>query len=200
MVFFSVIISYYQGVQSDEVAQRLLDSLKKQSFNDFEVLFVHDGPLLKPLKLDFEGLDFKLYTTMVRENVWGHNARDLGVKKSRGLYLLIGNADNVYYDCLGDLHSFILEEGREFYTGKVKMMGMKDNVGYDNPRNYNIFHVLEGEVKFCGIDMMQLIIKGDILRPIGWWNRCEQSDGIVAVALANKFGYKKTGVMMGEHY
>lgn len=201
MPFFSVIISYYQPVQSDEVAQRLLDSLKNQSFKDFEVIFVHDGPLTRRLGLDSDGLNFKLYTSLVRENKWGHNCRDIGIKKSTGTYLLITNADNVYYDSLQSIHDVIVKSGfKEFYTTQVKMMGMHSHISYDKPRNYNIHHVLDGTVAFCRIDLMQLIIRGDVLRKTGWWDLREQSDGIIAETLAKKFNYIKMKVMIGEHY
>jgi glycosyltransferase involved in cell wall biosynthesis len=200
MPFFSVIISYYQPSQSDYVAQRLLDSLKNQNFKDFEVIFVHDGPLTRKFNLNMEGLNFKLYNSSIRMNKWGHNCRDIGIMKSEGEYLIISNADNIYYDCFKELKDIIVKDKKELYTTRVKMMGMKPNFVYDKPRDYNKFIVLDGHVEFCRIDLMQLILKGDVLRKVGWWDMREQSDGVVAVTLDKKFGHVKTGIMIGEHY
>jgi hypothetical protein len=47
---FSIIVAYYQASNGKKDINRLLDSLRKQSFDDFEVLMVHDGKeLIKPV-------------------------------------------------------------------------------------------------------------------------------------------------------
>jgi glycosyltransferase involved in cell wall biosynthesis len=200
-MMFSIIATYYQVTQSEEVVQRFIDSLKEQSFKDFEVLVVHDGPYHYEPQFDIEGLNIRFINTPIRENVWGHNARDWGIKRSKGDYVLVTNVDNVYYNVLDILAKNIKANGCPvFVTTKVLMMGMNPNVSYDEPRDYSKSLELSGEPRFCAIDMMQLVIKGDIMRSVGWWSRHVASDGLVAETLNKKFGHTKIPVIIGEHY
>src|SRR5687768_6095821 len=84
---FSIIIPHYDGAISDELLVRGLASLASQTFDDFEVLLFHDGPLSRPLPdLTQFPLKIRLGITPQRFNDWGHSLRDFGIHHARGDY------------------------------------------------------------------------------------------------------------------
>src|SRR5689334_11598279 len=89
--FFSIIAAYYQGVSDDETLARFVSSLQQQSFQDFEVLIYHDGPIQHEVSCPNP-----VHATPERQNVWGHNLRQLGLQQARGRYVLHTNIDNLY--------------------------------------------------------------------------------------------------------
>ena len=95
---FSVIVPHYDGAISDKDLLRGLGSLERQTFRDFEVILLHDGPLSRKLpNLEKLNLNIKTIITEKRYNDWGHSLRDIGIKEAKGEYLLFFNADNILY-------------------------------------------------------------------------------------------------------
>lgn len=93
---FSVIIPYHYSVVSIEQINSLLSSLRKQTYKDFEILLIHDGPNKDSDNLQLEGVSY--IETEKRYNDWGHSLRDLGIRSAKGQYILFLNCDNVLYE------------------------------------------------------------------------------------------------------
>jgi len=217
MVLFSIIVPHYQGAISTEMITRGLESLKNQTFKDFEVLLYHDGPLL----YDEEFL-YPIKCMSTRYDDWGHSLRDRGIREAKGEYIIHFNPDNVLYsDALQELERFARND-HNIITYPIKMMGLydawehlpKSALGYsqrddanpykeDTPRDYSKSVVLEGKrIQLNYIDCMQFVMKRELwLKEGGWKNKSFASDGYQIVDFVSKYGYMNTGsIILGEHW
>ncbi len=91
-ISFSIIVPVYN--RPDEVAE-LLESLKQQTYKDFEVIIVEDGSSVLSEKVcrDYMGqLDLKYY---YKENTGPGLSRNFGMQKARGNYFIILDSDVV---------------------------------------------------------------------------------------------------------
>ena len=89
-ISFSLIIPVYN--RPDEIAE-LLESLKKQTFKDFEVIIVEDGSsvLSEKISRDYMGiLNLKYY---YKENSGPGPSRNYGMQKATGNYFIILDSD-----------------------------------------------------------------------------------------------------------
>lgn len=203
---FSILATDYQPSVSDEVLQRFIDSLKAQTYKNFEVLIFHDGELQRERKVNTEGLNVSFYNSTERGNKWGHNHRTLMMKLSKGEYILNTNTDNVYYpDALEILSKYIkVLNYKQVFIMKVRMFGMNYEFGkvwYDNPRNPNVYVTLKGHPVTGAIDMMQLVTSRKVWEELGYWYREEeQSDGYIYEDLCKKYEYVMIPKLIGEHY
>jgi glycosyltransferase involved in cell wall biosynthesis len=206
MVTFSLLVAYYQGIDADGcLLQRFVDSLKAQTYKDFEVIVCHDGQYLNDLKVDIGDLKVTFLQTSLRANLWGHNLRSLMMRRASGDYFLNTNADNVYYpDALQELHSVISQHQEKVFIGGVKMMGMRpsgDQVYYDSPRDYNYHTILKGNPSKGLIDMMQLVAHRSVWESIGYWYLLgEDSDGSLYELICQNNDYVMIKMLLGEHY
>jgi len=99
---FSIIIACHEGHDDDEMLRRTMESLRRQSLQDFEILLYHDGPRAVPFA---EALDLGRYpklshveSTEVRQGDFGHSLRDLGIARAIGDYVIQLDADCILYD------------------------------------------------------------------------------------------------------
>ncbi len=90
MYTFSIIIPVYN--RPDEVAE-LLDSLTKQTFSDFEVVIVEDGSTLSCKQVVKEYEEALTVHYFVIENSGPGPARNYGVSKCNGRYVIILDSD-----------------------------------------------------------------------------------------------------------
>lgn len=89
---FSVIVPVFN--RNDEVAD-LLESLNNQSYRDFEVIIVEDGstaPCTDAVALHRKGLDLHYYH---KSNEGRSIARNYGIERSRGKWLIFFDSDCV---------------------------------------------------------------------------------------------------------
>ena len=91
-ISFSIIVPVYN--RPDEIAE-LLESLKKQTFNDFEVIIVEDGSsvLSEKVSRNYMGpLNLKYF---YKENTGPGLSRNYGMQKAGGNYYIILDSDVV---------------------------------------------------------------------------------------------------------
>ena len=94
-MYFSICIPAYNRART---ILRTLESVKKQSFDDYEVLIVDDGSTddtketvgsyLKENSLEDKFLYF------FKENGGKHSALNLGIEKARGVFFMILDSDD----------------------------------------------------------------------------------------------------------
>jgi glycosyltransferase involved in cell wall biosynthesis len=220
MTMFSIIATDYEGAVPESTLQRFLDSLKSQSFKDFDVIILHDGKRNHLLDVNYDGLDIRFVESMFRANVWGHNLRTYGMLKAKGDFMINTNTDNVYYPDALEKLSVVVKEHPKFrvFINKVKMMGMyelKDKlwvssdkcietkkVVYDNPRDYRKSLILTGNPPVWGnIDLMSLVAHKDVWESIFYWYDLDaSSDGHIYTKICSLYPYYHTDVLLGEHY
>ncbi len=210
---FSIIIPHYQGIISHKLFCRGIESLYNQTFKDYEIICLHDGPLLDH-RLPFP---VKITPTSIRYNDFGHTLRDIGIHKSHGNYLLFFNPDNILYpDALEQIDqtarrtSIIFDEmgkcldSDSIIIFPILMRGVQIAPGrmcrFDNkPELYTIFSGVP--VKLYNIDAMQLVMKREMwLEEGGWYDKTHDGDGIMYEKFAAKYGYRTIGPVLGEHW
>lgn len=214
---FSIVIPYYHESASIKEVNSLLDSFESQSFKNFEIILIHDGPnperdsllLERSFRLSYE-------ETPTRYNDWGHSLRDIGISQSKGEYLIILNCDNKLYD-------FALEELDRLSKEPIKL---KNVPGWDSKdiliypiylrgQTSNGFHLmrdesLAGEVdmilpgypvqKNC-IDCMQLVMKRTRWDYYGGWkDKSFAADGEMYPRFVREnLGVIYSSKILGEH-
>ncbi len=84
---FSIIVPVYNV---EKYIKRCLDSIKMQTFKDYEVIIINDGSTDNSLEIikDFP------YNVITTENKGLSSARNLGVSKAKGDYLLFLDSDD----------------------------------------------------------------------------------------------------------
>ena len=91
--FISVVIPCYNdGIYLEET----LAHLKKQSFQEFEIIIVNDGST-DPLTLDvLKNVDSGIATVLHKENGRMSSARNFGVKHAKGNIIVALDADDYF--------------------------------------------------------------------------------------------------------
>jgi glycosyltransferase involved in cell wall biosynthesis len=195
MYKFTIIVTDYDQWVDRERAKRGIQSLENQTFRDFEVLIMHDGPRTRDpvsdLGLDQLSFDFDLINTEVRHNLWGHPQRNLGIQMANGEYIIHFNIDNYLepsaLEILNHYFSIGCSDGIVF--------PIRQHVGKETSilRGYPPVH--------CGIDCLQLCASTYAWRSIGGWHRYEESsDGWLYMELYAKFNIEPISEILGDNY
>lgn len=199
---FSIIMPHYQGSIDHDTFLRGVNSILNQTCKDFEIICIHDGPLLTE-----EDFPVEVVCTKKRYNDWGHSLRDWGIKKAKGEYIIHFNPDNVLHpDCLEVLSTY----SDDVLVFVVKMMGLITHVdkhgqqwrAYQPERDYSKYTVLTGNpVVYGNIDCMQLVAKRWVWHGIGGWkDKREQSDFVLYEEIGLKHPPTFISEVLGEHY
>jgi hypothetical protein len=211
---FSIILVHYQGATKHSELCRGIASLFAQTFQDFEILAYHDGPLLDP-SLPWP-IPFKC--TEACHHDWGHSLRDLGLHEAKGDYIVHFNSDNILYpNALEEIWLAINRLPRIFnsFSGQpvdsndlivfgIILRGyqriMEEAVRYPDHPEYQL--ILTGNpprVRY--IDAMQLVMRRSIwLNEGGWSDRSFCADGAMYEKFAAKYGYRSVEKILGEHF
>lgn len=206
MVKFSIVAVHYEGTTNIHDLQIFIDSLRSQTFQDFELVILHDGPMKEGFNVDFYDMQVVKHSTHVRENKWGHNLRTMGMELSSGEYILHTNSDNLYYpNALEGLNIAIETSDKKIFVTRCRMKGLeyKDRkIFYSNPRNYSKSIVIDGHpLSFGNVDLMQVAVHRDLWKKVGWWyDQSEQSDGRIYEQLGVDYSYEYVPLIIGEHY
>jgi hypothetical protein len=211
---FSVIVPHFQGTIPHEILCRGIDSLKGQTFGDFEILLYHDGPLTEPQAK----MPHPIKATERRFNDWGHSLRDIGIREASGDYIIHFNPDNILYPgALEEIDRELQRPPRIINTNTglamdtdhivvfpIIMRGMQKIYDFlvrdrDHPE---WFIILTGNPpRPSQIDAMQLVMKRTLwLAEGGWYDRSRDGDGQMYTKFALKYGYRAVGPVLGEHY
>ncbi len=213
---FSVVIPHFDGSISDEQLVRGLTALSNQTFENFEVLLFHDGPLSRPLPDPKQfPLHLRLGVTPERHNDWGHSLRDMGIRAARGDYIVHFNPDNVLYPhalaaldeasrrAVAPAPSHFHRENPDVLVYAVLMRGMRYNGRAAwRDKTSTEYMIMQGYPAQLGlIDCMQAVIKRSLWHEIGgWYDKREQSDGIIYGSLIANRGARYVPEVLGEHW
>lgn len=114
----SVIVPYHRG---KDYLRDCLDSLKEQSFRDFEVLLICDHVSSDELGIisDYKSdLDIKVYHLEEKTGVAA--ARNLGLQKASGDYIYFLDSDDYLYTDTLEVLAQAAEDGEDIIYGKKK--------------------------------------------------------------------------------
>lgn len=225
---FSIIMPHYEKAVSVEYMVRALESLRAQEYQNFEILLLHDGPKSRPFS---EEIELKRYPNLSYLEVtekhcgdWGHTLRDIGIRKSKGKYILHMNSDNVLYPFA--LEAIVKEMGKSRYAKSLKksgganmshlnsndiiifpiqMIGVQSDglrLWYESRNDPGYSTILTGYPPCLGyIDCMQLVMRRKLwLLYGGWYDRSEMADGRMYQRFVQERGCKYVPVVLGEHW
>jgi hypothetical protein len=179
--------------------QQGVQSILDQTFDDYELLIIHDGPRSKDFELDLPD-NTKLLETDKFYGIygldqfyagygWGHHSRDLGIKEASGDYILHFNIDNILFpEALQKISETIDKTKSDVVIFACKHE--KFDVNY-----------FSGLPPVMGkIDLLQCVASKRAWEAIGGWHRYDHSaDGYLFEEIIAKFGYVHIPEVLGEN-
>lgn len=201
MTRFSIIATDYEPYVPRDRMLEGLNSLANQTFKDFELIIVHDGP--KPTTSDeySAGIDnYRYLETDKHYGVygtdefyagygWGHHSRDLGMKECNGEYIINFNIDNLLYP-----------EALQKINDKLRKTNADCLVFACKHEKFDI-NYFSGIPPVMGkVDMLQCVVSRRAWQSVGWWHRYDHSsDGYIFKELVDRYGYVHIPEVLGEN-
>jgi hypothetical protein len=211
---FSIILVHYQKSTSHRELCRGVQSLFNQTYQDFEPLAYHDGPLIdtsQPTPIPLICMD-RHY------NDWGHSLRDRGIREARGDYILHFNSDNILYPNALEEIAKAIERPPRIFTSDTRQPVDGNNViifaiwarGLQRFFDHLMRDASNPEYKLLltgnpprqnYIDAMQLVMRRELwLAEGGWYDKTISGDGAMYTKFAMKYGYRSMEQILGEHF
>jgi Glycosyl transferase family 2 len=211
---FSVILVHYQGATSHRELCRGVNSLVAQTYQDFELLAYHDGPLLDmsvAMPVPFMCMD-RNYKD------WGHTMRDRGIHEAKGDYIIHFNSDNILYPNALEQISYAIDRSPRILDAQTnKVVDTNDIIifsilmrGTQRVGSYLAHSATKPEYTLlmtgnppvlAYIDAMQLVMRRELwLAEGGWYDKTHDGDGVMYQNFGVKYGYRAIDTVLGEHF
>jgi glycosyltransferase involved in cell wall biosynthesis len=192
-VKISVIAVDYEHHVSRDRMREGITSLINQTFNDFELLVVHDGKKETSYENEFDFTQFKnpvkFLNTSTRMNNWGHSSRDLGMRNASGDYYLQFNIDNILY-----------ETALEEITVGIDRYNNPDIIIFEILHREFPGRVFEGFPVVNYIDCLQLVAKAEVWEKNGYWHdKSYGGDGYMYQTMCKSHDYVHLSRLLGEN-
>jgi glycosyltransferase involved in cell wall biosynthesis len=144
---FSIIVPVYN---TSKYLRKCLDSILSQSFNDYEVIIVNDGSTDESEKIIADYLNkYSNFKYFYKKNGGLSSARNYGVSKSNGEYILFLDSDDYYeQDLLNILN-------KNVYDCDIIRFGVQDIDDNNSVIKYNDFQF----DKVSGIEAFSFLCK-----------------------------------------
>jgi hypothetical protein len=197
---FSIVATDYENhVPRDRMIEGI-ESLNNQTFKDFELLVVHDGPKNIPYSEEIskwpENTKFlnteKHYgvyeNSFGRKCGWGHHSRKLGINSASGEYIVNFNIDNLLNrDCLLELNNESERNNPDIMIFPIEYRGVEKN------------YILKGLPPITySIDLIQCVAKKTAWDSIGGFSiYSAEADGILIEKLTTKYQYSYIDKILG---
>ena len=159
----SIIIPIFN---SEEFITECLNSLIKQTFKNFEVICINDGSIDNSLTIlkEFEKKDERIHI-FSQNNTGAGIARNVGMEKSKGEYLLFLDSDDIFEDImLEELYAKIKQNDNEIVICNSQNFMVKENKKIFYRKNYLISDKILKIKSFSSKD-----IKKDFFNLFIWW-------------------------------
>jgi glycosyltransferase involved in cell wall biosynthesis len=157
---FSFIITCYKRYNN---IQCLIYSLLSQTYDNFEVILIHDGydakhdEIIKPYLNDTR---FKCIYTEQRYDDWGMTLRNKGLEFATGEWIINTNDDNYYVPVYLEELKKVIDNKPECNFVYYDCVLNHHNIINHNKKDYGL---LRPELKHSYIDMGQFTVKRDII-------------------------------------
>lgn len=176
-----------------------VQSILNQTFNDYELLIIHDGPRSKDFEIDLPShgrlLETeKFYGIYDLEKFyggygWGHHSRDLGLKVSQGEYIIHFNIDNILYP-----HAL------QTISDKIDKTGSEVIVFASKHEKFDVQYFSGIPPVMGKIDLLQCVASKKAWDSIGGWHRYDHSaDGFLFEEMIDRYGYVHIPEVLGEN-
>ena len=141
MTKISIIIPVYNG---EKYIEKCLDSIKNQTFKDYEVLIINDGSKDNTKKLIEKYLNDKRFKLFNRTNHGIGASRNFGLDESSGEYIcFIDSDDYVDKKYLEKLYNKILKENLDIVVCNYIELSEELNIEkfrrYTEERKFSVF-------------------------------------------------------------
>ena len=192
---FSIIAVDYEHHVNREGMRQGLKTLANQSFKDYELIVIHDGPKNIPYDEEFDFNVFpsvKFLNNPERIGDWGHTGRDLGMKNATGDYFFHFNIDN-------NLYPFCLQRISEEIDKTNSLVVIFSIIHYKAAGGNNKFTGLPPI--HCMIDAMQLVAHKSVWENVGYWYTKEvTSDGMIYEKICKENSWVHIDEILAENY
>jgi len=160
MLFSIVVVAYQRYAQ----IPCLIHSLLSQTFDDFEVIVLHDGPDEKHLSTMSPFLTdsrIKYGQTQLRYNDYGHSLRNLGIQQAKGDFIINTNDDNYYVPIWLDELQNVITKNPDCNFVYYDMILSHHNILNHNRKDYGL---LIPKIEHSMIDVGQYAVKRDVIK------------------------------------
>lgn len=174
----------------------LLVSLKAQTYENWTLLLVHDGPatnLPEETKLLLKDSRVRLIETEQRANNWGHTPRQRALEEiSNGVegdFIIITNSDNYYVP--GFIEIMLKHFDKNVQSTYCDMI-----------HNFYSWRNFQTKLEYSFIDCGCLMTRRDAVLKVGWRSTIYEADWIFVSDLIGQFGvnsFAKVGVPLFAH-
>lgn len=158
-ILFSIIIPVYNV---EKYLEQCLQSVISQTYTNFEVILINDGSTDKSKKIcDKYTLDDTRFKLIDIKNKGVSNARNLGIEKSRGEYILFLDSDDyIELDALEKIYNVVNSNDYDIVLYRlVREINNKKIIDIDMDRYMNKAYSTKEEIK----DLMPYLIKKEII-------------------------------------
>lgn len=157
---FTIIIVAYKRYNP---LRCLLFSLLSQTYQNFDVIIIHDGADEGYGEIVHEFMEYtniRFYSSHERYNDWGHSLRNIGLSMAKGDFIINTNDDNYYTpNYLQELNDTILNNpGCNFVY--YDMILSHNNTENHNHKDYGLFLP---RIQHSYMDVGQFAIKRDTI-------------------------------------
>jgi glycosyltransferase involved in cell wall biosynthesis len=169
----SIVVATYQ--QTDELAC-LLYSFKAQTYDNWEIILVHDGPdpEARAVVARVGDARIRLIETPERKGQYGHPWRKLGIDGCTGDYIGLSNADNYYMPVYFEwMLSALVTQNAEFAFCNMV-------------HSYLHWGPFTTRPEKGGLDLGAWIAKASLVQATPWWDMGFMGDGTFIEDLLRK--------------
>jgi len=158
----SIIIPYYK---KKEYITQTINSITKQSYKNFELIFIYDDPDKSDLKYVKKILkNIKRKKIIINNNNMGAGlSRNLGILKAKGKYISFIDSDDIWKkDKLKNQLLFMLDNNIEFCFTSYSIINKKNTIIKFIKAKKNIEY--KDLIKSCDIGLSTVMLKKKLLK------------------------------------
>lgn len=159
----------------------IISSMICQTYKDWELLLIHDGPNTIGLQVLIEAINddrIKYIESPAHKGFWGHSYRAEYLQKAEGQYILITNADNH--------HTPVYLE----YMLKGFADGVVATYCDSMVHSYKAWQVIPCMLQRGYLDCAGVLVKTEAAKAVGWHSLEHSADWLYFQGLMNKYGPK----------
>lgn len=138
----SVIIPAYNA---QEHLEETLDSLIKQTFQNFEVIIVNDGSIDNTPQIINEYCEkYSNFKSFTQPNSGVSKARNKGIDEANGEYIIFLDSDDLFAPkALEKMYKVAFENQAELVIGRVKEFNSYGSKSYSHPKNLSNMQIID---------------------------------------------------------
>lgn len=189
------------------IINKAIDSVLRQSFQDFELIVVDDGSTDNTKEVVTKYSDKRIKYIKSDINAGASGARNIGLKQSSGELIAYLDSDNLWYErYLENMINCFDKDTVMIYSGQnlILLGGAKDNLKVLGMRTRNEKYDPYKMTKGNYIDINCVIHKRSVLNELGYFDESlktlEDWDLFVRIVIKYPFKVKHLDQILGEYY